>query len=163
MGACTISFIWAMDRNRLIGCKNTLPWSLPADMQWFRQHTIGKPILMGHNTYRSIGRPLPKRLNLVLSRQASPAIEGCTRVTSLDDAQAAAQPAQELMVMGGAEVYQHLLPHASRLYITHIDAAFDGDAWFPELDLSTWQRVFHEAHAADAKNAHPYVFEIWEK
>jgi len=158
-----ISLIWGMDKHRLIGRDNALPWSLPADMQWFRKQTMGKPILMGRKTYASIGRPLPGRLNLVLSRQDEPAIEGCTRVTSLDAARDAAGDAQELMVMGGAEVYQQLIPKATRLYITHIDASFEGDAWFPELNMSAWTRVFHEPHAADERNPYPYTFEIWEK
>ena len=158
-----ISLIWGMNQYRLIGRDNALPWSLPADMQWFRKHTMGKPILMGRKTYASIGRPLPGRLNLILSRQIEPMIEGCTRVTSVDAALHAAGDVQELMVMGGAEVYQQLIPYATRLYITHIDASFEGDAWFPEFDWSAWELVFHEPHAADERNPYPYTFEIWEK
>jgi len=164
-----ISLIWGMDKNRLIGSKNALPWHLPADMQWFRQHTMGKPILMGRKTYESIGRPLPKRLNLILTRQQDLDIEGCTVVHSLEEAKAAAKQntqggknADEIMVMGGAEIYQMMLPHAKRLYITHIDAECDGDTWFPHLDLSTWTLIQQENHAPDEKNKFPYRFEIWE-
>jgi len=158
-----ISLIWGMDRNRLIGCNNALPWHLPADMQWFRQHTMHKPILMGRKTYDSIGRALPKRLNLVLTRQQDLEIDGCTVVKNLEEAKAAAGNADEIMVMGGAEVYQMILPYAQRLYITHIDAECEGDAWFPPMDLSTWRQVHQESHPADEKNTYPYRFEIWER
>jgi len=158
-----ISLIFGMDKNRLIGCNNALPWHLPADMQWFRKHTLGKPILMGRKTYASIGKPLPKRLNIILTRQANLHIEGCTTVHHLDAAKEAAKDAEELMVMGGAEIYQICLPHANRLYITHIDGEFEGDTWFPNIDLSDWERVYHESHLADEKNAYSYLFEIWQR
>ncbi|MBL1352074.1 MAG: type 3 dihydrofolate reductase [Zetaproteobacteria bacterium] len=158
-----ISLIWGMDKQRLIGCNNTLPWHLPADMQWFRQHTLGKPILMGRKTYESIGKPLPKRLNLILTRQKNLDIAGCTVVHSLEDATQATGDTAEIMVMGGAEIYQMCLPHANRLYITHIDGDFNGDRWFPDIDLSTWQLVYQEKHQPDEKNTYPYCFEIWER
>jgi len=163
-----ISLIWGMDKNRLIGCNNALPWHLPADMQWFRQQTIGKPILMGRKTYESIGRPLPKRLNLILTRQQGLDIDGCTVVHSLEEAKEAAKHdaqdvknADEIMVMGGAEIYQMMLPHAKRLYITRIDAEFEGDTWFPEVDLSIWKLVHQEKRLPDEKNIYAYCFEIW--
>jgi len=158
-----LSLIWGMDNNRLIGCNDALPWHLPADMQWFRQHTLGKPILMGRKTYESIGKPLPKRLNIILTRQADLHMVGCTVVHSLDAAMQAAIGSEELMVMGGAEIYQMCLPHANRLYITHIDGEFKGDTWFPKLDLASWTRVHHEKHLADEKNIYPYRFEIWKR
>ncbi|MDQ6990116.1 MAG: type 3 dihydrofolate reductase [Mariprofundaceae bacterium] len=158
-----ISLIWGMDRNRLIGCNDALPWHLPADMQWFRKHTLGKPILMGRKTYESIGKPLPKRLNLILSRQADLHIDGCEVVQNLEAAIKAAKSHDELMVMGGAEIYRMLLPHANRLYITHIEQRFTGDTWFPEFDLSAWHLLHQETHPSDDKNKYPYRFEIWQK
>ncbi|PCI42270.1 MAG: type 3 dihydrofolate reductase [Proteobacteria bacterium] len=158
-----LSLIWAMDRNRLIGNHDALPWHLPADMQWFRKQTMGKPILMGRKTFESIGKPLPKRINIILSRQKTLTIEGCIVVQSLDEAKAAVPDANEIMVIGGAEIYTLLLPQADQLYITHIDARFEGDTWFPTYDLGLWQRVQHESHQADEKNPHNYHFEVWQR
>lgn len=158
-----ISLIWAMDENRLIGRQNALPWQLPADMQWFRKNTMGKPILMGRKTFESIGRPLPGRTNIVLSRQQGLAIDGCTVVSSLDEAKQVVPQAEEIMVIGGAEIYAALLPRADRLYVTKIHAAFDGDAWFPEFDMAHWRESFREAHAPDDNNACAYDFVILER
>jgi len=158
-----LSLIWAMDCNRLIGNNNALPWSLPADMQWFRKQTIGKPILMGRKTFESIGKPLPKRTNIILSRQKDLTIEGCIVAQSLEAAKAAVPDANELMVIGGAEIYKLLLPHADRLYITHIKDHFKGDAWFPDLNLDDWQLKYHENHHKDEKNTSDYHFDIWER
>ena len=158
-----ISFIWGQDRNRLIGCNNSLPWRLPADMAWFKKSTMGKPILMGRKTYESIGRPLPGRTNLILSRQTDFLIDGCTVVHSLDDAKSAVPDADEVMVMGGAEIYALLFNQAERLYITEIDAEFEGDAWFPEFNRSQWKETFRESHQPDEKNAYPYAFIILER
>ena len=158
-----ISLIWGMDRHRLIGKGDGLPWKLPADMQWFRQQTMAKPLLMGRKTYATIGRPLPGRLNMILTRQTDLSIEGCTVVHTLEEAKAAAGDAEELMVMGGAEVYAMLLPMADRLYITHVDGEFEGDTWFPDIDMRAWQCEHTEMHHADEKNAHAYSFEIWQR
>jgi len=158
-----LSLIWAMDRNRLIGNQDALPWSLPADMQWFRKQTMNKPILMGRKTFDSIGKPLPKRTNIVLSRKPDLHIDGCIVVSSLAAAKAAVPDADEIMVIGGAEIYALLLPQADQLYITHIDAAFDGDTWFPSYDAQAWQNTHREHHQADDKNLYPYHFEIWQR
>ncbi|MBL4760123.1 MAG: type 3 dihydrofolate reductase [Mariprofundaceae bacterium] len=158
-----LSLIWAMDCNRLIGSKDALPWKLPADMQWFRKQTMNKPILMGRKTFESIGKPLPKRTNIVLSRKKGLKIEGCIVVHSLDEAKTAVPDADEIMVIGGAEIYALLLPQSDQLYITHIDAEFEGDTWFPVYDLSHWQKVHHEHHPADEKNMSDYHFEIWQR
>ena len=160
-----ISLIWAMDNNRLIGANNQMPWSisdLPADMAWFRQHTLGKAVLMGRKTFESIGKPLPKRRNIVLSRQKDLCIDGCEVIHSLDDAVKMFQN-EELMVMGGAEIYKLAVPYADKLYCTQIDHAFEGDTWSPELDLNQWQQNFSEKHDADEKNTYPYTFKIFQK
>ncbi len=158
-----LSLIWAMDQNRLIGKQDALPWKLPADMQWFRKNTMNKPILMGRKTFESIGKPLPKRTNIVLSRQKNLKIEGCIVVQSLDQAKAAVPDADEIMVIGGAEIYALLLPQADQLYITHINEKFEGDAWFPTYDLAPWQLIQDESHQADEKNTYNYRFEIWQR
>ena len=158
-----LSLIWAMDEKRLIGCDNRLPWNLPADMQWFRRQTMGKPVLMGRKTFDSIGRPLPGRLNLIMTRQQGLEIEGCTVVHSLAEAVAAAGDAEEIMVIGGAEIYARLLPMARRLYMTRIEHAFEGDTWFPDFDESEWNLVYREMHAVDEKNAWSCSFMILER
>jgi dihydrofolate reductase len=159
----TLSLIWAMDKNRLIGNDNALPWQLPADMQWFRKQTMDKPILMGRKTFDSIGKPLPGRTNIILTRQQGLTIEGCTVVHSLAEAMAAVPNAGEIMVIGGSEIYALLLPEADRLYCTLIDAEFEGDAWFPEFDMSGWTLQLMEPHEADEKNGYPYRFVIYER
>ena len=158
-----LSLIWAMDKNRLIGKDNALPWHLPADMQWFRKQTMDKPILMGRKTFESIGKPLPGRINMVLTRQQDLNIEGCVVVQSLAAARAAAPQADEMMVIGGAEIYALLLPEADKLYITHIDEGFEGDAWFPDIDFQAWMLSYTEKHQADEKNKYDYRFEIWQR
>ncbi len=131
-----ISFVFAMDRSRLIGAGGGLPWHLPDDMKHFRQVTMGKPVLMGRVTYESIPdrfRPLAGRTNIILTNQIGYEARGCLVVHSLDEAVAAAAGQPELMVIGGAQIYEQLLPRADRLYLTLIDANFDGDVFFPDL------------------------------
>ena len=139
-----------------------MPWHLPADMAWFRQHTLGKSVLMGRKTFDSIGKPLPNRRNIILTRQQDLTIEGCEVVHSLDEV-AKQFDGDELMVMGGAEVYALALPLAKRLYCTKIEAEFEGDAWFPKLDMSRWSLIESESHQPDEKNKYPYRFEIFQR
>jgi len=157
-----ISLIWAQDENRLIGSGGQLPWRLPADMAWFKKNTMGKPILMGRKTFDSIGRPLPGRTNIVITSQKLN-IEGCMIAHSLGEAIAVAGEAEELMVMGGAQIYKLALSQASRLYITQIHAVFKGDTYFPPFDASEWREIFHEHHEPAEKNMHPYSFRIMER
>lgn len=157
-----IALIWAQDENGLIGAAGRLPWRLPADLAWFKRQTLGKPVLMGRKTFASIGRPLPGRTNIVLTRQDM-RLNGCAVVHNLDEAVAAAGAAPELMVIGGAEIYALTLPLASRLYITQIHAGFAGDTHFPGFDHGAWREVFREAHTADTNNPHPYTFRILER
>ena len=158
-----ISLIAAMDRNRLIGNDNQLPWHLPADFAHFRSVTMGKPVLMGRKTYDSIGRPLPGRANIVLTRDASLRIEGVICVTDLGQAIQHAGDAEELMVIGGSTIYEMLLADADRLYITWVDGEFEGDAWFPEFDESEWRRSEVRAHHADEKNAYDCEFVTYDR
>jgi len=159
-----ISLIWAMDNKRLIGANNQMPWHFPADMKWFRENTLNKSILMGRKTFDSIGKALPKRQNIILSRQQGLVLDGCSVIHSLEDMLAQYENSEEeLMVMGGAEVYAQCLPYAQRLYCTKIDHSFTGDAWFPEHDMSAWVQTYQACYAADEKNIYNYCFEIYAR
>lgn len=153
-----ISFVVAMARNRVIGRDNRLPWHLPADLRHFKALTWGKPVLMGRRTCASIGKPLPGRTNIVVSRDPGFRAPGVTVVRSIDEGLAAAADAPELMVIGGASLYRALLPKAGRIYLTVIAADFEGDTWFPELPEGQWREVEREEHAPDEKNPYPYCF-----
>jgi len=157
-----ISIISAMDENRLIGKDNGLPWKLPADLQFFKKVTMSKPIIMGRKTYESIGRPLPGRTNVVITRDESFAAEGCEVVFSLEDALSRVKNADEVMVIGGANIYQQFMPQADRLYLTRVKGEFVGDAWFPEIDFNNWELVEKEEHEADEKNEADYSFQIFQ-
>ena len=155
-----ISLILAMGRNRAIGRDNKLPWHLPADLAHFKATTMGKPILMGRKTWESIGKALPGRLNIVLTGQAGYHADGATVVSSIDDAISVCGSADELMVIGGAGVYQAVLPSAQKIYLTLIDEDFDGDTFFPELDEQQWHEESREDYRADDNNPHDYSFRI---
>ena len=158
-----ISLIAAMGRNRVIGGHNTLPWNMPADMAHFRALTRGKPVIMGRKTYESIGHPLPHRPNIIITRDPSYRAEGCKIVHDADAALAAAETAEEIMIIGGAEIYALFLSRAHRMYLTLIEADFAGDARFPEYRADEWRETSREEHAADAANPHPYAFITLEK
>lgn len=159
-----ISLIWAMDENRLIGVENRLPWKLPADMKWFRRHTLGKPIIMGRKTFDSFGgRALPERSNIVVTRDKNYQADGALVVYSIEEALQAAGDAEEVMIIGGASFYEQLLPRAERLYITQVHGKFEGDAWFPEFEMDEWQEVTREDHTADEKNAYDCTFLRFER
>ncbi len=147
-----VSIIVAMDKNRLIGRDNDLPWRLPSDLAHFKKVTMNKPILMGRKTYDSIGRPLPGRKNIVLTHDKNLEIEGVTVVNSLDAAMSAARDAEELMVIGGGAVYERVLPITQRMYLSFIDGEFEGDAWFPEFDENDWEIVESKEQPAGEKD-----------
>lgn len=157
-----ISLIAALAADRVIGMENAMPWHLPADLAWFKRNTLNKPVIMGRNTFESIGRPLPGRHNIVLSSQPG-TDPGVTWVTSLEEALTVAGDAEEVMVMGGGRVYNQFLPKAHRLYLTHIDAEVGGDTYFPDYEPDEWETSFSEFHDADALNSHSYCFEILER
>lgn len=159
----SISIIAAMARNRIIGINNSLPWHLPADLQHFKQVTMGKPIIMGRKTYESIGRPLPGRTNIIISGNRDYAAAGCRIVHSIADALAEIDPDEEAMVIGGASFYAQALPYASRMYLTIIDEDFDGDAVFPEYDQTQWQEIERVEGVSDSKNTHRYYFITLER
>jgi dihydrofolate reductase len=158
-----VSLIVAMAQNGVIGRGNSLPWRLPRDLRRFRAFTLGKPILMGRKTYGSIGRPLKGRANLVLTRDRSWCAPGVMAVHSLDEALAQANPSEELVAIGGAEIYRLVLPFARRIYLTHVHADVPGDTFFPDFDSTQWADVECSAHPADAEHAYPVTFVTLER
>jgi dihydrofolate reductase len=154
----SLSLIWAMDENRLIGRNNALPWHLPADLAYFKKITLGKPIIMGRKTYESIGRPLPGRRNMVISRSEDLKIEGCDVCTSVEQALQTVENEPEAMLIGGASLYQQTLNLAQTLYVTQIHHKFTGDTYFPVVDEGIWHEVWSEDHQADSVNPYPYSF-----
>jgi dihydrofolate reductase len=138
------ALVAALARNRVIGIGNRLPWRLPEDLERFKRLTMGAPVIMGRRTHESIGRPLPGRRNIVVTRARGATWDGCVVVHSLDEALAAAGDAAAAFVIGGAELYVQALPRADRLYLTLIDAEYPGDAWFPELDPAVWREIERE-------------------
>ncbi|WP_343554706.1 type 3 dihydrofolate reductase [Pantoea sp.] len=157
-----ISLIAALAADRIIGMENAMPWNLPADLAWFKRNTLNKPVIMGRLTFESIGRPLPGRLNIVVSSKPGNH-EGVTWVTSLEEAIKAAGDVEEMMVIGGGRVYEQMLARADRLYLTHIDAEVEGDTQFPDYEPDEWQSTFSEFHDADEHNSHSYCFEILDR
>lgn len=153
-----LSIIVAVAANGVIGSANQLPWRLPDDLKRFKALSLGKPIVMGRKTFDSIGRPLPGRLNIVISRQAGLEIPGCRVVTSIDEAVAAAQPAPEIVIVGGAEIYRQALPQVSTIHLTRVHAEVPGDVRFPELREQEWREVAKEYHPADERHAHAFTF-----
>jgi len=157
-----ISLIAAMTRNRVIGKDNAMPWHLPADLAHFKRVTMGKPVIMGRNTYESIGRPLPGRKNIVISRRSDYSPEGCIVVNSVDAAIEQAN-SEEVMIIGGGQLYAELLPRADRLYLTLIDAELEGDTQFPDYSVYAWKELERERHEPDEKNAYAYEFVTLER
>lgn len=163
-----LCLIAALADNRVIGLDNQMPWHLPADLKHFKALTLGKPIIMGRKTWDSLGRPLPGRLNLVVSRQSGLQLEGAEVFASLEEAVARAdawareQGVDELMLIGGAQLYAQGLEQAQRMYLTRINLSPEGDAWFPEFDAAAWQLASSEAHPA-TETTPPYVFEGWQR
>src|SRR3989344_8620979 len=160
-----ISIISALAKNRAIGKKNALPWYLPADLKHFRKKTIGKTIVMGLNTFKSVGeRPLPNRKNLVLTDDKNyQAPEGVVLAHSINEVLEITKNDGEVMISGGAMVYQQFLPLTDRLYLTFIDHDFDGDIFFPEFDMNEWKEVSREDHEPDGKNKYTYSFVVLDR
>jgi dihydrofolate reductase len=164
-----LSMIVATADNNIIGKDNDMPWHLPADLAYFKKVTLGKPIIMGRKTFESIGRPLPGRRNIVISRDESYQAEGIDSVTSVEQALALVDGsdgndgAEEIMVIGGGAIYAHCLPKADRLYITHIKAAIDGDTQFPNYDDGSWKKTASDVRDSDEKNVHQLDFCVYEK
>lgn len=158
-----ISLIVAMAENRVIGVDNRMPWHLSADLKRFRKITSGNPIVMGRKTHESIGRPLPDRVNIVLTRDSSYQAQGCIVVHKPEEAMRAADEAAELMVIGGAGLYREFLPLADRIYMTLIYHAFDGDTFFPTIDWTEWREVAREEVEQDEQTGLSYAFIDYER
>jgi dihydrofolate reductase len=154
-----IAMIAAMANNRVIGKDNQMPWHLPADLKHFKKVTLGKPVIMGRKTYQSIGKALPGRRNIVISRQSGALSTDADWVQSIEQALALVQHEAEVMIIGGAEIYRQVLPMADTLYITDIDLNVEGDAFFPDYQAAgTWHESASELHQADPQNPHSYHF-----
>lgn len=162
-----VALIVAVSQNNVIGRDNQLPWHLPEDLKYFKSVTMGKPILMGRKTFDSIGRPLPGRTNIVITRNSQWAAPGAVVVTDIQAALAAAEKAceaaavNEIMVIGGAQIYQNFLPFADRLYLTKVEAQVEGDAFFPRVDAAQWQQV--DEKMPEKIDSHPYRFLIFDR
>ncbi|MGR3807228.1 dihydrofolate reductase [Pasteurella testudinis DSM 23072] len=157
-----ISLIVAFTQNRVIGKNNQMPWHLPRDLAWFKRNTLNKPVIMGRKTFESIGRPLPNRSNIVLSRQPF-VYEGVQWADSLQTALEFCRAAEEVMIIGGGELFKQSLPLADKLYLTEIQTALEGDTFFPEIDLDQWKIAEEEIVPADEKNAYACRFMVLEK
>ncbi|PHI18090.1 diacylglycerol kinase [Lewinellaceae bacterium SD302] len=161
-----ITAIVATDRKGTIGKAGEIPWYLPADFKFFKRTTMGHPIIMGRKTFESIGRPLPKRTNIVLTRDAFFTSSGIVVAHSLEEALAheACREAEEVFIIGGGEIYRQSMPLLDRVYLTTVDTEIEkGDAFFPELDVDEWKAVWLEKHEADEKNEFSFRFSRWER
>jgi len=164
-----LSLICAMDENMVIGRNNALPWHLPEDLKYFKRTTMGKCIIMGRRTFESIGRPLPGRTNIIVTRSRDYEVENARVVDSLSDAIELAENVSfiegvdEAFVIGGAELYRHALPYVDRLHLTMVHAEIDGDTYFPDFDVNEWEQVSREYFEADETNPYPYSICVFER
>lgn len=158
-----LSMIAAMTSDRVIGKDGEMPWHMPADLAWFRRNTVRKPVIMGRKTWYSIGKALPKRRNIVISRDATLQLPDTEVVHSPDAALALVAGEEEVVVMGGAQIYNAFLDQADRLYLTLIHADIAGDTWFPDYTPASWRELERVDQPADEKNAHPYSFVVLER
>lgn len=163
------SMIVAMAKNGVIGRNNKLPWYLPEDLKYFKRVTLGKPVIMGRLTYESIGRPLPGRMNIVVTRNKDWQADGVVAVSSLQEAfvraeaQAVLDDVDELMIIGGAQLYNLAAPEVDRIYLTEVHAAVDGDAHFNAVDWALWREIAREDFAAVEPNPYDYSFVVYER
>lgn len=158
-----LSIIVAVAKNGVIGKTNALPWYLPAELTYFKQKTMGHPIIMGRKTHESIGRALPGRRNIVITKNADyQASEGAEVVNALDEAIHKTKDSEEVFIIGGAEIYKLALPKADKLYLTKVNADTEGDKIF-EFDEEEWKQTFSEKHQKDEKNKYDYEFTVWER
>jgi len=164
-----VAMIVAQAQNRVIGRDNKLPWYLPGDLKYFKQATMGKPIIMGRKTFDSIGKPLPGRLNIVVTRDLDYQQEGVKVVHSLGEAidlaesQAMIDGCDEAMIIGGEQIYSQALPLAKRLYVTQVHAEVEGDAYFPEFKQADWEEIGREDFSAEGPNPYDYSFVVYQR
>jgi dihydrofolate reductase len=158
----TVTIVVAISENHVIGKDNKLLWYLPNDLKHFKDITTGHTVIMGRKTYDSVGKPLPKRRNIIITRQAI-TIEGCEVVNSIDVALALCKNEDEVFIVGGAEIYKQALHLTDRIYLTIVHKEFDGDSFFPEISIQEWKEVYREDHQPDEKNSLPYSFITYER
>lgn len=159
-----ISLMLAMDENRVIGKDNQLPWHLPADLQYFKKVTMGHPIVMGRKTYESIGRLLPGRENIIITRNTSYQVKGAVMMHNVADIKEYADNCEkEVFVIGGSEIFSEILPETDKLYITHIHHTFEGDTYFPQIDSSQWRVSTSVKGIVDDENIYQHDFIILER
>lgn len=158
-----ISFIAAMDENQVIGHENKMPWHLPADLKHFKEVTSGHPIIMGRKTYEAIGRPLPKRQNIIVTNKKDFVAEGCEVVHSLDEAKRMADTKEEIFVIGGETLFAQFMPAAERMYLTIIHDTFPGDTYFPEWRTEDWVTTEKKQGKTDEKNRYSHTFITLER
>jgi len=158
-----IAFVVARDRHGVIGKDGRLPWRLPDDMRHVRDLTVGKPLIMGRRTFESIGRPLPNRVSIVLTRDPDFHCDGCLVARTTAEALALAGDAPEVIVFGGAGVFRDFLPRADRIYLTEVDTEAEGDTFFPSLDPKEWRELERKAHPADARHPFAFTFVLLER
>lgn len=155
-----LSLVVAVGENNEIGKGGKMPWHLPADLKHFKALTLGKPVIMGRKTFEAIGKPLPERRNIVVTRNSGFHAPGCETAASLTDALVLVSGTPEVMVIGGGEIYREALLRAQRIYLTRVHARFDADTFFPQLDPADWRETARVDHAADERNSYAYSFII---
>ncbi len=160
-----VSAIVAVAKNNVIGINNGIPWYLPADLKYFKKTTLNHHIIMGRKSYESIGRPLPKRTNVIVTRDPFYVAANCLIVHSVEEGLKIAldNNEEEAFIIGGGEIYRIAMPYVERLYLTEVDLEIGGTVYFPEINFSEWHVVSEEAHQADEKNEMPYVFKVLER
>ena len=163
MSAPRLSLIAALAKNRIIGFKNRLPWRLPEDLAHFKALTLDHPILMGRKTFESLGRPLPGRRNIVITRNSGYQPKGCEIATSISEAIALCAETEEVFFIGGAELYRQVLPRVDRLYLTEVQVEAQGDAWFPEFDRALFTEISRESHIGEKGDRLPFDFVVYER
>jgi len=158
-----ISFIVAVGRNREIANKGKLPWKMPADLKFYREKTKGKTVIMGRKTLDSMKKAPKDRVNIIMTRDKNFKVEGGIIVHSVDEALKAAGDVDELMIIGGTEIFKLFFPKADRIYLTKIDGTFEADVFFPEFDIKEWKEIGYEEHEKDAENPYDYTFITLER
>lgn len=156
-----MNLIVCMSKNRVIGKENKMPWSLPNDLAYFKKTTLGKTVVMGRKTFESIGKNLPGRNNVILTRDPNFKADGCTIASNIEEV--LKMPCDDVFIMGGSEIYSLFMPYIRKLYITQIDEEFDGDAFFPEIQTEEYQILSNEPGIRDEKNNYNYSYTIWRK
>ena len=160
-----LSHIVAASENNIIGIKNGLPWRLPNDFRYFKNKTWGMPVIMGRNTYESMKKDLPGRINIVVTQKTDWHPENVFVTHTIEEAVAKAKEseAKEIFIIGGGEVFHQTINNIDRIYLTRVHTTVEGDTSYPELDISKWKKIKEDSFPADEKNNYPYTFEIWEK